>query len=182
MTSETHFLQSENLILRSLEREDLTEEYLQWLNDEEVCRYNSHAVFPNSFFKMQNYFDSIQGNNSTIVMAIISKDQDKHIGNISLQSINWINRSAEFAILLGDKEYWGKGVATEAVQLIMEYGFSRLNLHRICCGTSAENKGMQKVAAKLNMTEEGVRKEALFKDGKYVDIIEYGILKKDFKG
>ena len=98
-----------------------------------------------------------------------------------MQAINWVSGSAEFAILLGDKSYWKKNVGFEAAKLIVEYGFKRLNLHRIYCGTSAENIGMQKLAAKLNMTEEGRRRGAMFKDGKYIDMLEYGVLKHEYE-
>jgi RimJ/RimL family protein N-acetyltransferase len=66
----------------------------------------------------------------------------------------------------------------EAGKLIIEHGFKSLNLHRIYCGTSSQNVGMQKLAEKLEMIKEGIRKEALFNSGIYSDIIEYGILNK----
>jgi [ribosomal protein S5]-alanine N-acetyltransferase len=175
------FLQGESIYLRPLEQGDLTMEYVAWLNDTEVCEFNSHAVFPYTKEKMESYYQHLQQTSSSnIVLAIIDKSNHNHIGNISLQSINWINRNAEYAILLGEKSYWGKGVASEASILICEYGFSRLNLHRIYCGTSSKNIGMQKLAAKMNMKQEGIRKEAIFKNGEYLDIVEYGVLKNDF--
>jgi len=175
------FLEGEHVILRPLEQADLTKEYQQWLNDEEVCRYNSHATFPYTFEKMKDYFSALHTSGSgNVVLAIVDKSTNQHIGNISLQGINWVSRNAEFAILLGNKNYWGKGVASEAAQLICHYGFNRLNLHRIHCGTSSENKGMQKLADKLRMTKEGVRRDAMFKNGSFVDIIEYGVLKEEF--
>jgi RimJ/RimL family protein N-acetyltransferase len=174
------FLKGERIHLRALEERDLTDYYLQWLNDEEVCRYNSHAVFPNSESKMSSFFASLQNQEKNIVLAIIHTPTGKHIGNVSLQNINWISRNAEFAILLGDKEFWGNGFGEEAAKLIVAYGFERLNLHRIYCGTLAGNQGMIKLAQKLKMTEEGRRKEAIFKLGKYIDIVEYGVLHKEF--
>jgi ribosomal-protein-alanine N-acetyltransferase len=175
------FLKGPRIHLRALEEKDLTDAYLQWLNDEEVCRYNSHAVFPNTWNRMKAYFNSLQDMQKDIVLAIIYSDTNKHIGNISLQHINWLSRNAEFAILLGDKEFWGAGYGEEAARLIINYGFERLNLHRIYCGTIQGNKGMQKLTQKLGMKEEGRRRQAIYKNGKYLDIIEYGILKTEFK-
>ncbi|MCF6194684.1 MAG: GNAT family N-acetyltransferase [Kangiellaceae bacterium] len=176
---ENEFLAGETIILRGLEESDLTAEYLQWLNDEEVCKYNSHAIFPNNSSKMKKYFESLDQKNS-VVLAIIHRAENRHIGNISLQSIDWVSRSAEFAILLGNKNFWGKGVAIEAANLIVNYGFERLNLHRIHCGTSSENIGMQKLASNLKMKEEGRRREAMYKNGKFVDMVNYGVLKSEF--
>lgn len=175
------FLIGERIYLRALEQSDLSGNYFQWLNDNEVCAFNSHAIFPNSTKKMQDFFDSMQDNKTAVVLAIITKEKDTHIGNLGLHEIDWISRSAEFRILLGDKDNWQKGFANEAAQLIINYGFERLNLNRIFCGTSAENIGMQKLAEKLNMKKEGVMRSAMYKMNKYVDIIVYGLFKDEFK-
>ena len=175
------FLQGKSIYLRPLEQGDLTMEYVSWLNDVEVCEFNSHATFPYTKEKMDAYYQNLQQTTTdNIVLAIIDNSTNKHIGNIALQNINWINRNAEYAILLGNKSYWGKGVASDASKLICEYGFCRLNLHRIYCGTSAKNIGMQKLAATMNMKEEGVRKDAMYKNGEFVDIVEYGVLKNGY--
>lgn len=173
------FLEADLIYLRILTETDLTDRYLQWLNDEEVSRFNSHAVFPNTAEKMRQFYDSINPQKQ-VVLAIIEQDSDLHVGNVALQAINWINRNAEFAILLGDKNYWGKGIGTVAAQLIIRYGFERLNLHRIYCGTIAGNTGMEKMAKKLKMKEEGRRRDAVYKNGAYHDIIEYGVLRDEY--
>jgi len=177
--SEIVFLKGERVHLRALTEKDLTEEYMQWLNDEEVCRHNSHAIFPNTEQKMKSYFNRLD-NQKEVVLAIVHTERDRHIGNISLQNINWVSRNAEFAILLGDKEYWSRGFGEEAAKLIIEYGFSRLNLHRIYCGTFEENEGMKKLTKKLQMKEEGLRRDAIFKNGVYQNILEYGVLKNEY--
>jgi ribosomal-protein-alanine N-acetyltransferase len=176
------FLKGERVHLRALSEKDLNDQYLQWLNDEEVCRFNSHAVFPNTEGKMLAYYTGLQNSTKDVVLAIIDSATERHIGNVSLQNINWVSRNAEFAILLGDKDYWGKGLGEEAAQLIVEYGFQRLNLHRIYCGTIQGNEGMIKLAGKLKMKEEGRRREAIYKNGNYLDIFEYGVLRKEFSG
>jgi ribosomal-protein-alanine N-acetyltransferase len=174
------FLQGKRIHLRPVMEKDLNDNYLQWLNDEQVCAFNSHAIFPNTEQKMRSYFDSLKNQDRNLVLAIIDNYTEKHIGNVSLQNINWVSRNAEFAILLGDKEYWGKGYGEEAAVLIVEYGFNRLNLHRIYCGTIEGNKGMVKLAAKLKMKEEGLRREAIYKNGQYRDIYEYGVLRTEY--
>jgi ribosomal-protein-alanine N-acetyltransferase len=175
-----NFLEGERIFLRALTKQDLNESYLQWLNDEEVCRGNSHAVFPNTEEKMLRFFESQQNQMNQVVLAIIHKEDQKHIGNVSLQNINWISRNAEFAIVMGEKDYWGKGFGEEAALLITRYGFERLNLHRIYCGTFSTNESMKKLAAKLSMKQEGIRREAVFKNGNYLDLYEYGVLKTEF--
>src|SRR3989338_1237098 len=167
------FWEGKRIYLRGLERKDLKGNYFQWLNDPVVCQYNSHAVFPNTEKEMEEYLEFTARAKNAVVFAVILKRGDVHIGNISLQRIQWVDRTAEFAVLMGEKQYWGKGYASEAASLIVRYGFERLNLQRIHCGTSADNIVMQKLAKNLRMKPEGRRRRALYKNGHYVDLLEY---------
>jgi ribosomal-protein-alanine N-acetyltransferase len=175
------FLESPRLVLRPLTRDDLTETYVQWLNDAQVCEFNSHAVFPYTAEQMAAYYQGLTAQpRAQVVLAIVAKNSGKHLGNISLQGIDWVSRCAEFAIMLGDKDCWGQGIGQEAGHLMVDYGFQRLNLHRIHCGTSAANQGMQKLATALKMTREGLRRQSLYKNGQYHDIVEYGLLRSEY--
>lgn len=170
------FLIGKKIYLRGLEEKDLAGDYFQWFNDIETCRYNSHATFPNSEKRMHDYFNYVQGSKDIVVFAIIDRKSDKHVGNISLQNIDWISRNAEVAFIV-DKKHWGKGYGYEAGRLVIDYAFERLNLVRVHCGTSSKNVAMQKLALKLGMKKEGERKKAMYKLGEYVDMYEYGIVK-----
>lgn len=174
------FLIGEKVYLRALEKEDLSGKYFQWFNDQEVCRFNSHGRVPNNMDKMEAYLKRAHHDPSLAVFAIVFHEGDVHVGNICLQGINMVDRSAEYAIVLGEKDFWGKGVAREASNMLLTHGFMTLNLHRIYCGTSADNVGMQKLASYMGMKEEGCRREALFKNGRYIDILEYGLLREEF--
>lgn len=174
------FLKGKSIYLRPLHAEDIEGNYRFWLNDEEVVYFNSHGRFPQTPDKLKDYIKSVYSSNDNLVLAIIDIKSTKHIGNISLQKIQWIDRNAEIAFLLGEKDFQGRGIMFEAGKILLEHGFKTLNLHRIYCGTSSENERMQKLAIKLGMTMEGVRKEAFYKNGKYLDMIEYGILRNQF--
>ena len=174
-----NFLEGQNIFLRTLHDDDVKGSYSEWLNDPEITAYNSHGRFPMTEEKLLSYVSYAKSSKTDLILAIIDKKTAKHIGNISLQNINWIDRNAEIAFLLGDKNFWGKGVMNEAGKLLINHGFRSLNLHRIYCGTSSDNIGMQKLAEKLKMEKEGLRKEAIFKKGQYFDIVEYGILSKE---
>lgn len=168
------FLKGEQIYLRALCPEDATQEYTDWLNDPIICQYNSHHRFPNTIEKTKDYITSSA--EGSLILAICDKKSNKHLGNISLQSLNFIDSQAEFAILIGESNKHAKGVGTEAAKLIIEHGFLTLGLHRIYCGTSIENIPMQKLAVKLGFKKEGVSKDALFKHGKYLDIVHYGLI------
>lgn len=174
------FLTGDQIYLSPLIKEDATSEYVNWLNDPDVCKDNSHATFPNTLDKTVKYIESIISSKIEIVFAIRWKKNDAHIGNVSVQNINWINRSGEIAILIGNKKYWNKGVGSEAYKLIINYGFNTLNLNRMSSGQTISNDGMNKVCEKNGMVKEGLLREVLFKNGKYVDAAIYSILYKDY--
>ncbi len=175
------FLTGENIYLRGLEYSDLDKgNYLEWLNDPEVCEFNSHHVHPYTRSMAEDYIKMVNSSDKHLVMAVVLSYTNEHIGNISLQGIHPIHRCAEYAVLMGEKRYWGKGYAKEASRLIVEHGFLALNLHRIHCGTTEENIAMQKLADYMGMTKEGRRKEAVYKNGRFVDVLEYGVLRPDF--
>jgi len=174
------FLIGESVYLRGIEERDLTGELFQWFNDAETCRYNGHGTFPNTERRMRERFEEAEAGRDIVVFAIIARATETHVGNVSLQGIDWIARSAEIAFLIG-REHGGKGYGYDAGRLVLTYAFDRLHLTRVHCGTSAENIPMQKLAEKLGMVREGVRRNALYKWGKYVDIIEYGLLRDEWR-
>jgi len=175
-------LKSKNIYLRALSPEDANGNYPSWLNDEKISTYNSHYTFGYTKEQALEYINSSIGSRTNLILAITDIESNRHIGNVALQNINWINRSAEFAILIGEKDFASKGIGKEAMGLILEHGFSALNLHRIYCGTPVTNDAMRALAKKFNMREEGLRKEAFYKNGAYFDIIEYGLLRGEHYG
>lgn len=173
-------LQGNQIYLRPLELSDSNGSYPNWLNSPEVCRYNSHGESLYTSEMGYAYISNTIDNPSIQVFAICLNQNDQHVGNVSLQQISVKNKSAEFAILIGEPSIYCRGIGYEAGQLLFTYAFTTLKLHRIHCGTHAENFGMQHLALKLGMSEEGIRREAIFKNGQFADIVEYGILYNNY--
>ena len=172
------YVLNEQYFVRPLAAEDVQGAYPTWFEDQDVCRYNAHG----KFFKARSYFldyANDQNREDRVVWAVCHR-ADGHIGNVSLQEISFINRTAEFAILLGDRRHHGKGVGLLVGRKLLEHGFDKLNLERIYCGTAATNAGMRKLALALGMTLEGTRREHLFLEGARVDMVEYGVLRGEF--
>lgn len=165
--------------VRALLENDVNGAYPTWFQDAEVCQHNSHG----KFLKTKDYFKAyIQASNQEDrVIWAICHIEDGHIGNVSLQEISFINRTAEFAILLGDKRHWGKGLGFLAGKQLLIHGFNKLNLKRIHCGTAATNQSMIKLAGALGMVHEGIRRQHLFLEGEWVDSVLYGVLREEFK-
>ncbi len=175
------FLIGSTVYLRTLVEADLNATYREWFNDADVCEFNSHHRFPNYDANMREYYENVIKSHENLVLAIATIEDDVHIGNVSLQSIDVLNQSAEFAIVIGNKKYWGKGVGREATNLIVNHGFTALNLNRIFLGTTEDNAGMQKLALALGFKEEGRSRQAIFKGGKWKDILHFGLLRSEWK-
>jgi [ribosomal protein S5]-alanine N-acetyltransferase len=169
---------SDEYFLRSLVESDLDGPYPTWFEDQDVCCNNSHGNFFKTKDHFKAYFDALNFEDR-IVFAMCHID-DGHVGNISLQAISFIDRSAEFAILIGDKRHWGKGLGLLAGKRLIAHGFNKLDLQRIHCGTAASNHGMIKLATTLGMEHEGTRREHLYLNGNRVDLLEYGLLRSEF--
>ncbi len=174
------FLVGRVVQLRALAESDCRGAYVRWFNDAEVCRFNGHHRFPYGREEALRYVQRVRGSAADLVLAVILKRSRRHIGNVSLQKINLIDRSAEFAIVIGEKDCWGKGYSKEVARLMLDHGFCSLNLHRIYCGTSSENLPMRRLALYLGMKKEGVHRQAIFKGNRYLDVWEYGILRSEY--
>jgi ribosomal-protein-alanine N-acetyltransferase len=169
------------VLLRPLERADLNERYLSWLNDSEVTRYTEIGTFPSTAEDLENYYRSIMGSKNDVMLAVVEKKSGRHIGNVKLGPIHWIHRRATFGILIGEKECWGKGIGLEATRLMVSYGFDRLNLRRIDLGVFAEHEAAVRCYEKAGFKVEGRMREDLFLDGKYRDRLWMGLLRSDHK-
>ena len=166
--------ETERTILKRFDQDCISETYLSWFMDSGVCKHTSHGLSEYTKGQAEDFVE--ESNRKGDVVCAINCD-GKHIGNAALQDINNINRNAEFAIIIGEKDYWGKGYGTEVAKALFNYGFNKLNLYKIWLGTTETNKGMITIAQKLSMFQEGVFKRHVFLGGKYVDVIRYGIFK-----
>ena len=170
----------------------LTREYVDWFHDPKVTQYNTHGLFPYTRRQQKTFLEEMENTNDKIVWAIEIKDMDEekerihrdhtHIGNCALQRIDYINRSAEFAIVIGNTQFWGLGICSAALSVVLHHAFIMLGLNRVWSGTAATNIGMQKAMEKNHMIQEGVFKEGVFLNGEFVDVLNYGILHKNYRG
>jgi RimJ/RimL family protein N-acetyltransferase len=104
------------------------------------------------------------------------------IGSISLHDINHVNRTAFIGIFIGEEEQRSKGYSTEAIRLVLEYGFKTMNLNSILLSVHEDNYAGVACYKKVGFREAGRRREGVFKDGKYIDVIYMDILAREFEG
>ena len=179
MSEELVFIKGERLTLRPLLEEDFTTEYLSWLNDPEVNRFSQRRPYPVGYEGMVSWPRSLEKNpREGFVLAMIAED-GVHIGNISLTGIHPVNRTAEISILLGRKDYWGRGYGAEAVDLLTKHAFQALNLRLVHAGTFSP--GFRRLVEKLGWRQEGTLKERVFAGGEYHDITLHALSRAELE-
>lgn len=174
------FLVSDRLYLRRIEENDLEGNYFQWLNDQDVTKWMRHGILPNSFESMKAFYSSQAMSKTDVVFAIVLKEKDSHIGNIGLHGINYLFRSAEIGIIIGEKNCWGKGYAAESILLLSQHCFNRLNLNRLAAGAVAANTSSVRAFEKAGFIREGISRQAYFCDGEYQDCVNLSLLRSDW--
>lgn len=171
------FLIGKKIYLRGLEEDDL-ENIQRWLLDNDVTRLLFQGDRPLNLRLMQDEFNKKIHDNNEIVFAIVTRASNLHIGWAGLYEINWISRNSEMRFFIGEKKFWGKGFTTEVVRLLIDYAFNKLNLHKVYGGANKENHGSVKIFRKLGFTDEGISKEGHFRNGRYYDLVRFGLINK----
>ena len=154
------------------------EKFKEWLNDFETTDYLGRSGILTTLDGEKNYLEKNSSPEASFVIVTI--EENKMIGTVSLESINHINRCATLGIFIGNKDFRSKGYGTEAIQLILEYGFKYLNLKNIKLDLMEFNEGALKCYKKCGFKEYGRRRKCNFVDGKYYDSIEMDILNEEF--
>ncbi len=165
------FMVGASVSLMPFSHDYLTEDYFRWMNDGEIVRYTESRFNPNSRERLRKYIDHVLEKPDTIMFAIVENENGIHVGNISLCFINRLHRFADVALIIGRKDFWGRGIATEAVSLVKEYAFKYQNLRKLTASCYADNKGSIRAFEKAGFHQEAVRKAQWFFEGYYVDDI-----------
>ena len=155
------------------------EKFTEWLNDFETTDYIGRSAIITTLEGERKYFEG--SNDKNYSFFIVTLDNDKLIGTIGLECYDHINRTATLGIFIGDKEYRSKGYGTEAVRLILDYGFNYLNLNNIKLDLMSFNERALKCYQKCGFKEYGRRRKCKFINGKYYDSIEMDVLAEEFK-
>lgn len=171
------FLSGQNIYLREVLISDVTGSYYRWMNDPGITQFLESRFRPNSIESLTEYVKSKTADSSNIFLAIILKEDHRHIGNIKLGPINWVHRFADIGIVVGEKDCWGKGYASEAIGLVTKFAFDTLNLHKLTASCYEMNHGSVKAFQKAGFYIEGIRKSHFYCQGTYVDDILLAILK-----
>ncbi len=164
--------------LRRLEKVDLALK-VRWYNDPQV---NQTLLLQEQLTldKTLKWFDMISQNQSRLDLIVENLDA-KPIGIGGLVNIDKANRTAESIIVIGETDYWGKGIMFEALELLLRWAFENLNLDKIWALAVPTNIASIITMKKLGYQIEGKLREEKYLNGKRVDILRLGLLRKDFQ-
>ncbi|MFO0891683.1 MAG: GNAT family protein [Isosphaeraceae bacterium] len=154
------------------------ENALRWLNDPEITR-NIEFNLGISRKQEELFFDRVESPREGELTWAILDETENHIGFISIQSLNWRHRSCSGGLLIGERDAWGRGYATDAVKVRTRFAFDQLGLHRI--NGHSFNPAMQRVYEKCGYRHEGTARKMFWAEGHWHDVSFYGILEEDWR-
>ena len=167
-------LETDRLYLRSLVSEDVTQDYVGWLNDPEVNQFLESRFSRATLADVEQYVRSVSQDDGSYFLGMFLKSDQKHIGNIKLDAIDHYHRRGTIGLMLGDKQEWGKGYATEAIRVLTRYGLEELKLLKLSAGCYESNLGSKRAFEKVgyqiegllrNQVETGAGREGLWQMG-----------------
>ena len=175
------FLTGDKVVLRGLRRDDL-ERYRSWLENPDATRYMEIGWRPVPDSELEALYKNSTESSDTVVFVIADKATDTPVGVCGLYLIQWICRRGDFRILIGDNQFRGKGLGTEAARLTVAYGFDKLNLETTYLGVNTENKEAIASYEKVGFVREGVRRRLIYRNGRYYDALMMSILRDEYLG
>ncbi len=170
------------LRLRAVAREDLPA-FVRWFNDPEVTQYLA-GVWPLSMDDEEEWYRQVRQRPRWERPLSIETRERKGwilIGNTTFHRIDWVNRSAELGIVIGEKAYWNRGLGTEATQAMVAIAFTILNLNRVELEVHDFNLRGQRTYEKAGFRLEGRRRQARYLGDRYHDSLIMAVLREEWE-
>lgn len=165
------------LLLRNLAPADAGPRYLAWLSDPEITRFLESRFSPvRSEGELLSFVEAVNASVDSLMLGIFLKDEGgRHIGNIKLGPIQRHHRRADLGFLIGEREVWGRGYASEAIAAVVDFASRQLGLERITAGCYANNIGSQKALLKAGFSKEATLPAHWVVEDRRVDGLLYGV-------
>lgn len=162
--------------------DETIDKYTQWMNDFEVTDYTGRSGQIVTFQGEKEWLENSVKNTNNRNFDIIDLSTNKLVGTVGLEDIKPIERSAVLGIFIGEESHRSNGYGTEAIKLILEYGFKYLNLHSIRLDLLSVNERAHKCYIKCGFKDTGCNRDAIYVNGKYYNKLHMDILEDEFNG
>jgi len=161
------------LLLRILTVNDVTQSYVDWFKTSDVTRFSDNQYRKFNLETQKKYvMDCILNNNLDLYGIFENKN---HIGNILIEGLNSPHKCAEISYVIGNMDYWNKGVGFFAISKIINISRTKYKLNKLYAGVAEHNIGSIKILEKNDFKLEGKRSEHLFYNGKFHNQLDYGL-------
>jgi ribosomal-protein-alanine N-acetyltransferase len=173
-------LESERLVLREITAAD-ADDLFDIFSDEATMEYWSCRPYT-SIVQAQKLIESLTNTTRQeigIHWAITLRGENRLIGRCGYNEWRKPHRRGEISYIIA-RHYWGKGIAREALHLILDYGFTEMNLHSVEAGVTPGNNGSTRMLERLGFRLEGHLRESYFAEDHFVDSLIYSLLQRDF--
>lgn len=167
-----------SIVLRAMEMEDC-DLVIDMFNAPEIENLVGGWAFPLSLFAQKKWLE-LHYNDQNAFRFVIDTNDDGAVGVLTLTDIDWKNRRADIGVKIASKVNRSKGYGTDAVMAIMRYVFDELGFHRLNASRLAMNQASESLLSKCGFMEEGVKREYIYKGGKYRDLVEASILADEY--
>jgi len=171
-------LEGKYVELRQIEEEDLAK-LRDWVNSPYIRAY-TREYRPLNMLKQNRWLSSLITDQTNIMFVIEKLESSEAIGCCGLTYINWKEGQGEVSIYIAEDKWQEKGFASEALQLLLKYGFCELRLHRVYATIFEYNERSIRFFEKHGFKFEGRHREARFWDGKFHDELVYGIIDREY--
>lgn len=174
----TQTITTDRMILRKFELSDASDVLKNWASKPEIQHMYSEPVYNTveAVTELLKKYTSNYGNNNYYRWAIADKESNICIGQIAFYYVDTNNHFAEIEYCIAS-EYQNKGLMTEAVKALINFGFEKIGLHRIQISAKEMNAPSKRVIEKCGFVYEGTFRDYFFMDGQYVDRLYYSIIK-----
>jgi [ribosomal protein S5]-alanine N-acetyltransferase len=171
--------QLDNVRLRKPESKDLEALYQQ-KNDPLVAQFLGGFSLGYSRADLADWLEFHRQQKNEMLWTIADLQSDACLGHVGLYKLDHRVRSAEFAILLGAKDRWGKGIGRDVTRFVVDYGFTMLNLNRIELSVLEHNSRARRLYQSLGFREEGLLRQAQYKEGQYLNLVLMALLREEY--
>ena len=165
-----------DIFLKILTPNDVAESYVDWLNDYEVTKFTEQRYFKHTLESTMNFVSQKFDSKNDLLFGIFC--DEKHIGNIKLGSIKFVHMSAKVSYFIGEKRFWGKGIASKCVRTIVKLAISDLGLKKINAGYYENNISSEKVLKKCGFVVEGIKVSDVIFENKRINSVFVGYVSK----
>ncbi|MET9852265.1 GNAT family N-acetyltransferase [Streptomyces sp. NPDC006450] len=153
----------------------------RWNHDPEVMRWMDDQ-HPQTVERVRTWLaDRPRNSYDDLLLGVEALADGKLIGLVTLHDTAPEKGIAKLDIYLGEKEYWGRGYATDAVRTVCRYGFEDMRLHKVTLTVVTENRAARKAYEKVGFVEEGRLRQVFRRDGRWFDMFTMGLLSDELR-